>query len=239
MRRREFIGVAAAWFPFFGLRHEVNMAGVRFRIVEHGHSPHRYLHIHGDETTARQVLRQHIDTHGGKGLFIESETRTVLFRLGQLDPNRMFSNEGAGANLRRLNPQWSEAQVANGILALEHDRHKFVKAIRPPNGGRIVALHNNSRGYSVKDEVSLIDSTSLHDEANPHEFFLCTTHQDFQNLSSGPYNVVLQYSPPHRDDGSLSRLSARLGIRYVNLEVGAGKLEKQQEMLAFLESKLA
>ena len=36
--------------------------------------------------------------------------------------------------------------------------------------------------------------------------------------------VVLQSGLKGEEDGSLSRTCARLGVRYVNLEVGAGKL---------------
>ena len=55
---------------------------------------------------------------------------------------------------------------------------------------------------------------------NPHAFFLCTDERDFAKLATSPYNVVLQKKPPPQDDGSLSRLAAARGVRYVNLEVG-------------------
>jgi hypothetical protein len=37
------------------------------------------------------------------------------------------------------------------------------------------------------------------------------------------------------EDGSISRVAARLGVRYVNLEVSLGQREKQIEMLHWLE----
>jgi hypothetical protein len=236
--RREFL-VAAAGIPLFGSRDRVTMAGISFQIVRRAASPHRYLHIHGNETTARDVVLEQLNAHGGVALLIQSETRYVPLRGGQIDPNRMFSSEGASKNLRTLNPKWSEAQISNGALALERDRHKFLHAIRPPRGGRIVALHNNSNGYSVESEVAISDRTSLKDAKNPHEFFLATNSADFDKLAASPFNVVLQNAAPKDDDGSFSRLATRLGIRYINLECGLGKIERQRELLGWLEQNLA
>jgi hypothetical protein len=214
------------------------MAGILFRVVHRGSSPHRYLHIHGNETTARDVLMEQVNSHGGKALFIQSDTRYVPLKNGRIDPNRMFSREGAEKNLRLLNPQWSEAQIANGALALEKDRHKFLQSIRPPKGGRIVALHNNSNGYSVESEIAISDKTSLKDAKNPHEFFLATDPRDFEVLAKSPFNVVLQNTAPKDDDGSLSRLATKLGIRYINLECALGKIDRQRELLGWLEQNL-
>jgi hypothetical protein len=236
--RREFL-IAGGLFPFFARHDRVKMAEILFRVVHRGSSPHRYLHIHGNETTARDVLMEQVNTHGGTALFIQSEARYVSLRGGRIDPNRMFSREGAEKNLRLLNPNWSEAQIENGALALERDRHKFLKAIRPPSGGRIVALHNNSNGYSVESEVAISDKTSLKDAKNPHEFFLATDPADYEKLATSPYNVVLQNTAPKDDDGSLSRLATKLGIRYINLECGLGKIERQRELLGWLEGNLA
>jgi len=236
--RREFL-IAGALFPFFARRDRVKMAGIQFRVVRRGSSSHRYLHIHGNETTARDVLMEQVNAHGGRGLFIQSDTRNVPIQGGQIDPNRMFSREGAEKNLRLLNPKWSEAQIENAALALDKDRHKFLKVIRPPSEGRIVALHNNSNGYSVEREVAISDKTSLKDASNPHEFFLATDPRDFEKLATSPFNVVLQNTAPKDDDGSLSRLAAKLGIRYINLECGLGKIERQRELLGWLEGNLA
>jgi hypothetical protein len=47
--------------------------------------------------------------------------------------------------------------------------------------------------------------------------------------------VVLQQHAPKQDDGSLSRLAAARGVRYVNLEVELGNADRQQEMMRWLE----
>jgi hypothetical protein len=231
--RREFL--AAASLPFFWRHSHVKMAGISFRILRRGSSLHRYLHIHGNETTARQVLMEQVR---GIALFIESDTRNVPIMGGQIDPNRMFSREGASKNLKTLNPEWSETQISNAAAALERDRHKFLHAIMPRKGGRIVALHNNSNGYSVESEIAISDRTSLKDRSNPHDFFLATDAGDFEKLAESPFNVVLQNTAPKDDDGSLSRLAARMQVRYVNLECALGKIERQRQLLGWLEQNL-
>ena len=57
-------------------------------------------------------------------------------------------------------------------------------------------------------------------------------------LKTSPYNVVMQQRPPSADDGSLSRLAAATGFRYVNLEVRLGQTERQREMVWWLEWNL-
>jgi hypothetical protein len=236
--RREFL-IAAGFLPFFWRHNRVKMAGIEFKIVRRGESPHRYLHIHGNETTARDVLMEQVNAHGGTALFIQSDVRYVPLKGGRIDPNRMFSREGASKNLKTLNPNWSDEQIASAAQALEKERHKFLKAIQPPKGGRIVALHNNSNGYSVESEIAISDKTSLKDANNPHEFFLATNPEDYAKLSESPFNVVLQNTGPRDDDGSLSRLATKLGIRYVNLECALGKLDRQRELLGWLERNVA
>ena len=72
--RRQFL--ALGWFPFWRPRH-IGLAGARFRILRNGHSSRRYLRIHGNEETARQVLERHMQTHEGTAYVIESLTRLV------------------------------------------------------------------------------------------------------------------------------------------------------------------
>lgn len=236
MTRRGLLFAAAA--PLFARADRLTMAGIAFKIVRGKKSPHRYLHIHGDESTARQVFLENIAAHGGVGLDIVSETRNVPIMGGRIDPNRMFSREGAVHSLKSLNQDWTDAQVQRAADLLDRERHKFLKAITPPQGGRIVALHNNANGYSVEAEIAASDRTSLKDAQNPHEFFLATDPGDFEKLAALPCNVVLQQTLAAEDDGSLSRLAAKRGVRYINLECALGKLDRQREMLGWLEKEL-
>ena len=106
----------------------------------------------------------------------------------------------------------------------------------PPKGGRLFALHNN-REYSVQDEVAASDQTSIKQPGLPRNFFLCTDPRDFEILKESPYNVVLQ-SQPDPDDGSFSRLAARLGVRYINLECAIGEYDAQLERVRWLDAHI-
>ncbi|MDX1982530.1 MAG: hypothetical protein SFV51_19810 [Bryobacteraceae bacterium] len=213
--------------------------GIPFHVLRNGRSRRRYLHIHGDESTAREVLREHMKTHRGIAHLVDSNERTVPAGGGKLDPNRMFSREGAQKNLRLLNPAWSDAQIVPLLDRLDRERGRLLGALLPPSGGLLVALHNNARGYSVNSELEISDEKALNDAANPHEFFLVTDPADFRVLAASPFNALLQKRGPNEDDGSLSRLAAKRGVRYLNLECALGKAARQKEMLNWMESRLA
>ncbi len=234
--RREFLGISLGWLLFWRPRRQ--LAGIRFDILHGRASGRRFLLIHGNESTAREVLTAHMRGASGTAYLVRHTTRNLSFKGGRLDPNRMFSRAGADRNLRTLNPSWSEAQLISALMVLDRTRHEVIDAVRPRRGDVLIAVHNNSEGYSVKDEVAISDRVALNDEANPHEFCLATDARDFDLLAKGPYNVVLQNGAPPVDDGSLSRLAAREGFRYVNIEAGLGRVEKQTAMLNWLDSTL-
>jgi len=232
LSRRDML--AFGWLPFFRPKH-IRMNGARFDIVRNGGSKRRYLLIHGNEETARQVLERHMDTHEGTAFLIEGHTRNIAINGGELDPNRMFSRAGAEANLKTLNPGWTPQQLQSALTELDRGREHLLKALLPRDGGLLTALHNNSEQYSVTDEIPISDSTSIREPANPHAFFLCTDPSDFALLSQSGYNVVLQQKKPEEDDGSLSRIAAHRGLRYVNIEVRMGNSDRQAEMLRWMD----
>ncbi|MGP8244393.1 MAG: hypothetical protein ACLQVN_07720 [Bryobacteraceae bacterium] len=240
--RRDFLfagfgGTVLGWTPWFRPK-QIACADVRFRIVHHGRSSRRYLWIHGDERTAREVLEKYIAGHKGTAFFIESQTRDVPLDGGKIDPNRMFSRYGAAANLRSLNPTWTEAEINRALDELDRCRKKLLDAIFPPDGGLLVALHNNN-GYSALSEQPIAEQMSLREPGNPHAFFLCTDRTDFDALAKSPYNVILEQFVRAPDDGSLSRRAAARNVRYVNLEVRLGEADRQRQMLDWLEAHLA
>lgn len=212
--------------------------GIRFRRIFKGRSSRRYLWIHGDETTARDVLESHMRRHKGRAWLVDNPTRTIRNGDMQYDPNRMFTEHGLERNLVRLNPSASEAEKKRIHAVVAKTREKFLRELTPPKKGLLIVLHNNARGYSVKDEVEISNATSLAAPDNPNDFFLCTNPKDFEILKRSPYNVVLQNDAKGEDDGSFSRLAAKRGIRYVNLETAIGRLAQQSEMMEWLEKHL-
>jgi len=247
--RREFLafGGAAAVLrsPFHHLPwwrpKEVAIAGARFQIVrsklKHKPSRRRYLLIHGDEQTAREVLLQHMRTHSGVAFVAEGTTRTVPIASGQIDPNRMFSRRGAEISLKSLNPNWTAEQVGAALDLLDGERERFLDAILPSGRDLMVALHNNTE-YSFADEEPVSDRSARNQPGDLHAFFLCTDLADYQALAASPYNAVLQARMRTPDDGSLSRRAAARRLRYVNLEVKEGDAARQREMLDWVEAHL-
>jgi hypothetical protein len=247
--RREFLalgGVAAAVRSPF--RHlpwwrpkEVAIAGARFQIVrsklKHKPSRRRYLLIHGDEQTAREVLVEHMRTHSGVAFVAQGQTRTVPIASGQIDPNRMFSRRGAELSLKSLNPGWTAEQAGAALDLLDRQREPFLDAILPSGRDLLVALHNNTE-YSFADEEPLSDQSARNQPGDLHAFFLCTDPADYQVLAASPYNAVLQSHMRAPDDGSLSRRAAARRLRYVNLEVKEGDAARQREMLDWVEAHL-
>ena len=236
LTRRSFL--TAAWFPFFFHRRTVRIAGTRFRILRKGRDRRHYIWIHGNEQTARGVLIEHMQHFEGRAFLIENTERNIPIEGGVVDPNRMFSSTGAYSNLRNQNPAWSEAQVADAVMRLDKDRPHFVKTIIPGHGRLLVALNTNSQGYSSLEEVPISDSVSLKKPGEPHEFMLCTQQADFLRLAESNFNVLLQNRVPSTDDGSLSRLAAARGVRYVNIEAAHGNTAGQIAMLNWVERAL-
>jgi hypothetical protein len=214
------------------------LAGVEFQVLRRGRPGRSYLLIHGDEQTARETLLAHMEKHDGVAHLVTGRERMVRIEGALIDPNRMFSSEGARRSLRRLNPALSEAKLARAERYLDARRGQLVEAILPPPGGLLVAVHNNARGYTVETEAPASNRVSLPRPGAPHEFFLATDAGDFEILARGPYNCVLQNDAQGDDDGSLSRLAARRGVRYVNLEAGLGRRAEQAEMLEWLAAVL-
>lgn len=235
-RREFFAGLSG--LPFLQRAWALRLGDARFRVMRRGMSLRRYLHIHGDETTAREVLLAHMKTADGTAFLVQSQTRTVPIHGGKVDPNRVFSRAGAEVNLRTLNPCWSAGQVRAALDLLDRHRERLVQAITPPAGGLLIALHNNTSGYSVHDETPISDRVSLNRPDHPREFLLCTDALDFDILSTFSWNVVLQQHAPSQDDGSLSRLAAATGFRYLNIETPRGDLERQRRLLSVVDAEL-
>jgi hypothetical protein len=225
------------WLPAFFGHSDVSLGGVRAQVLHQKKGPRRYLVIHGDETTAKSVLTSLMATQSGTGYVVRSATRTVELNGLKIDPNRLWSRAGAERSLGSLNPGADPVKSQMVLHQLDRHRPEALKRLTPLPGSRLFALHNNAHGYSMLDELEGSDKTSTPQKDQPRYFFLCTDPADFERLRQSPYNVVLQ-TQSEPDDGSLSRLAARQGFRYINLECALGDYNAQMERVQWLEANL-
>ncbi len=174
----------------------------------------------------------------GRALLVENPTRVIQSGAVTFDPNRMFTAAALERNLVRLNPEASEAERRRVHKMVARDREKLLRALTPPSNGLLTVLHNNSQGYSIKDEVDTSNAISMPAPGEPNDFMLCTDVNDFALLRQSPFNVVLQNEAKGEDDGSLSRLAAARRIRYVNIEAAMGRAAAQRAMLEWVETHL-
>ena len=235
--RRAWLASALA-APAWGAAERRRLAGIEFEVIRRGGAARRYLLIHGNEQTARETLREHMRGREGVALLVTGQERWVTLRGLRLDPNRMFSRAGAERSFTALNPGAAPERIREALDWLDRRRGEILRLVLPPRGGLLAALHNNSSGYSVETEIGISESVWLPSRGEPHEFMLATDPKDFERLSRSPFNAVLQQRAAGEDDGSLSRLCAARGVRYVNIEARLGAAAEQRAMLAWLEENL-
>ena len=216
----------------------VNYGPVKFTTVKNGKSNRRYIWLHGDEKTAEMALKHHIKHYKGTAFFIHSDDRVILADGLKLDPNRIFSTKGTKKTLLKYHPEVSKNKKKAMVEELDKERDSFLEELLSPEGSLVVALHNNFRGYSIDSEIENAVTYSVKPGQRRQDFFLCTNQADYEILSKSPFNVVLQSNDDELDDGSLSRLMGRNGVRYVNIEVKLGWLSQQKKMLKYLEIHL-
>lgn len=210
-------------------------AGIKYVVKQNGNSSKRYILLHGDEQTAKMALESHIKDYEGIAFFIENEKREIPFKSTIVDPNRIFSRNGSYHALRKFQPGWPPGELKKALDEIDRERDFFLSVVMPPKDGILIALHNNFRGYNVKDEISNSQRVSIKKNQNPRDFIICTDENDFDKISKGPFNVVLQNKHPELDDGSLSWEALRRKVRYINLETRLGYLTQQKKMLKFIE----
>lgn len=220
-------------------RQRLELAGIPWIRIRHGSAPLRLLRIHGNEQTAREAVELFIEETAGEAWIVESQTRHVLLGGMRLDPNRMFSRAGAEKNLRMLNPDAGSGEILAALERLDREREALMRSLAPPPGGLWIAAHNNGPGYSIETEAPISQRVHRAQPDMPRDFLLLTDENDFEKAARGPYNAVLQNRPGGEDDGSLSRWCAAREVRYVNVEVAHGKLDKQMEMLRWLAAALS
>lgn len=236
---KTFLLFTLGFFPLSAnLPSSLFFSNIEFRIAGNGESDHHYVWIHGDEKTAEMALNYHMKHYPGKAFFIKSEEREVFVSGVMVDPNRIFSRKGAASALRKFKTDWETSALTASLDRLDKDREKFLEKLLPKNGGLLIAVHNNFRGYNVSKEIPNSRLQSIKPQQNPRDFIICTDQSDYSKLASGPFNVILQDEMADDEDGSLSWAALRKGVRYINIETRLGWLSQQKKMLKFVEERL-
>ncbi len=199
------------------------------------------LNLHENEATSVRAGLDVIRRRGGRLLMLRQRgERLVEFKLDGtsyvFDPNRIFTDPGVQATLRRHGP---EDERSRRLV------RRFAESLLQDYGldqvGIIITLHNNTDGeYSARDYLPggplAQDAARVHLEPgrDADDFFFVTDPGWFDRLAALGFNVVLQDNSRVTDDGSLSVLAGRLGIPYVNVEAQHGHVKTQRRMLEAL-----
>ena len=202
----------------------------------------RYLNLHENEQTSVDAARALLQQQPGTLIeLLAGGGRLVTFRAGwrpfAFDPNRIFTEAGLRATLRRHGSDTPLARVAvqglrDAVLAL------LTPAATEPVDLPVVALHNNAAGrYSVQAYAAGgahardAGAVAINPALSPQDFFLVTKRALFDALRERGFNVVLLSERP-ADDGSLAVRFQQQGRAYVNVEALHGHEVEQRRMLA-------
>lgn len=207
-----------------------------------------FVNLHENEQTAVLAARQVVAERGGTLLELRSRgRRLVALRRGwqhlALDPNRIFSEAGLDATLRRHGASAAQSgalvrPLRDAVLAA------LTATVSADPDTPIVALHNNRGGhYSVLQygvggaHAADAAALALPRPDVPQDFFVVTRATHFAWLRDRGFNTVLQAPAGPggaADDGSLSLWALRQDHPYVNVEALDGRLAEQRSMLLAL-----
>jgi hypothetical protein len=203
------------------------------------------INVHDDEDTSVKAGINSVERQGGRVIeLVHSGARLIKFKLlggeYQFDPNRMFSDPGIEATLRKEGAFTPEAQTAVKAFA-----HAFLEKFGIEREPVIIALHNTVDGlFSVEsfapDGEYGADISDFHITAqrSRFDFFYVTDQVFFDYLRDRDFNVVLQNNMAVKDDGSLSVHCAKLGIPYVNIEAEMTHFEEQMKMVSVVRQMI-
>lgn len=203
------------------------------------------INVHDDENTSVEAGKVSLNVDGGRIIeLVHTGERLITFRLDgqtyQFDPNRIFSDAGIVATLKK-HSTYSEAAHAEIKKFATQYLERFAFDKEP----FIIALHNTSDTiFSVltfaPGGTAASDAAEVH--VNPNrsrfDFFYVTDKRFYDYLKARDYNVVLQNNAQVSDDGSLSVYFSQKGIPYINVEADVHHLENQIEMVKTMRAML-
>ena len=222
---------------------------------------------HENENVVNDYLAQKIRREGGRFLILrQAGQRNIALRFGsrvyEVDPNRIFTANGASSSLTRLNPQLKQDQQAlKQALDRANALGKFILESMGNPGRRhvLIAIHNNTDGYdndgkNGRGTVSINRYQKRFEagagyildlnlgQGDEDDLFFITSKKDFRRMRKAAWPTVLQHprvaTDPSQDDGSLSVYAAMIGARYINIEAqrkeGDDHLAIQKYMVDFV-----
>ena len=206
----------------------------------------------GDQNRFATFIALHENETASVAAYLDiasSLPNTALFRLNQFgqrnlryktndntyhfDPNRIFSLVGIKNTLLKLNPNVKSIplEVEEGIKRFSDS---LLSIFRPDlDSGYLVAIHNNTNNnFSVRSYVNSknVIATHVNSDEDIDNFYIVNTLSDFEYFKSINRNVVCQREEG-LDDGSLSIYCTKNNIRYINIEVEMGNVNKHREMI--------
>ena len=190
--------------------------------------------LHSDEHTAINASQEFVEEYGGKMIYLENDLehnlRFEFFNTQySIDPNKIFTTKGRIDGLK--------SGPYKNQLAIEMQRFADYLFETIPHDKHVIGVHNyidvkksikTFKGRKMIRRLKEIHKTEWKDE---NDYFITTNDEVYKQLVERDFNVVLQYSPVIRDDGSLSIAVEKNRRNYIDLIVQTGHHQEQKQML--------
>jgi hypothetical protein len=193
--------------------------------------------LHSDEHTALNASQEFVENEGGQMIYLENSLEhnlrfEFLNKQYSVDPNKIFTTKGRKDGLK--------SGPYKNQLAIEMQRFADYLFETIPHDKHVIGVHNYVdvkksiklfNGRKMVRKLKQVHKTESRDE---NDFFITTNEEVYSQLAAKDFNVVLQYSPVIRDDGSLSIAVEKNRRLYIDLVVQTGHHEEQKQMLEAL-----
>lgn len=202
--------------------------------------PHvAFIHVHEDENTSLEAAAQLLDSLGTGCLATlkHGMGRNISFTLSgkvyRFDPNRIFSEAGRMATLKKAGNYSDSANMQVATLAqritLKYiDTNKLIIALHNNTNNGGLTIQSYQRGGVYENDAAKV---YVNRKEDPDDFFYTVSQQAFDFFRKKGFNVMLQNNANVTDDGSLSVYAGSKGIDYINIEAEHGKTAQQQKMM--------
>ncbi|MBS8122106.1 C39 family peptidase [Candidatus Vampirococcus lugosii] len=203
------------------------------------------LVVHQDETSALNLVESLDDVE--KIFFRQNGERSLRFRVGNIllrvDPNRIFTNEGALKTILQLNkhiidsqiqdvnnyykylienPDQMTEEISDALSIVKNIKNYLLSKLNIEKP--VVAIHNN-RFMDISKNFKEYEFYQNNDIPK-NCFVIVNNFSDFENLMKNGISVVLMDKID--GDGGFSDFANIEGIRYFNIETGFNNSDIQK-----------